>query len=166
MKPNLCYLMLLLLLSPLCWANPPYPSWPSVGKAKLTVLWFDVYQAELSSPSGRYQQDASFMLNLTYLRDFTADALIDETFAQMADKISNKQQQKWRPLLKAMWPDVTKQDQISFVKTEQGKSLFFFNRNYLGSIDDRQFAANFAAIWLSKDSDYPKLAAKLTGAQP
>lgn len=140
-----------------------YPQWQQVGKAKLSVLWFDIYEAELSSANGLYDKNDSFKLTLTYLRDFEAEELIDETFNQISPKPSAEQEQAWRVALTNMWPKVSEGDQISFVKDKAGISHFFFNQNYLGEISDIEFGVQFANIWLAKDSAYPKLAARLKG---
>ena len=139
------------------------PNWQTVGTAKLTVFLFDIYLAELLSEDGNYQEDGSFILTLTYLRDFDADELIDETFNQFRKPPTDTQAILWRERLQQLWPNVKKGDQISFLKMKNGESHFFFNNNYRGNLIEPEFAQSFAAIWLSDDSEYPKLAAKLKG---
>lgn len=166
LKGNRLLILLLVLLAQPANADKvlvDYPNWPSIGKAKLSVLWFDIYEAELSSKTGFYCKDCSFKLTLTYLRDFEAEELIDETFNQISVPITEQQAFSWRQSLQQMWPDVTESDQISFVRTSDGTSQFFFNKSYVGTIKDTAFGIHFANIWLAKDSAYPKLAAKLKG---
>lgn len=140
-----------------------YPDWKSIGTAKLTVLWFDVYQAELSSQTGVYDSNKSFKLTLTYLRDFEADDLVEETFKQMPGPITQSKAKNWQRRLLTLWPDVKEQDSISFLKDELGHSHFYYNQTYLGAIEDPLFAEQFAAIWLAPTSEYPKLAKQLKG---
>jgi hypothetical protein len=144
-------------------AQTNYPDWKSVGKAKLTVLWFDIYQAELSSQTGVYDSEESFKLTLTYLRDFEAKDLVEETFNQMPGPLTKLQINNWQNRLISLWPDVNKQDSISFLKDEKGRSHFYYNQNYLGAIEDPLFSEQFAAIWLAPTSEYPKLAKQLKG---
>lgn len=166
--PKLSYfLVVILVFSASCTGREnvefEYPSWTTIGTAKLSVLWFDIYEAELSSADGLFNQDQNFKLTLTYLRDFEADELIDETFNQISEPIEKQQELSWRKSLKAMWPDVKESDQISFIKTNEGTSHFFFNQKFVGTIEDKAFGKHFADIWLAKDSAYPKLASKLKG---
>lgn len=165
MKLSLCCVLLFTLYSVSIRAMTPaeIPQWQSVGSAKLTVFWFDIYQAELSSNNGEYDKNKSFMLTLTYLRSFESKELIDETFKQFNKPLSQKQSLEWRARLEEVWPDVKKGDQISFVKSDKGVSHFFFNKKYQGQITEPEFADLFSAIWLSDDSEYPELAAKLKG---
>ena len=166
MKTKLLIISLLLATTTNSFAldEPPLPNWRIVGKAKLEVFWFDIYNAELSTENGAYDASQPFKLTLTYLRDFAAKDLVEETFNQFPTPATEEQRQSWSSQLLALWPDVKKGERISFVKNEQGSSLFFFNEQYLGAIDDPKFSEQFAAIWLSKSSNYPKLAAQLTGA--
>lgn len=147
-------------------AQVNYPDWKPVGSATLTVLWFDIYQAELSSETGTYVSDRSYKLTLTYLRDFDAEDLIEETFKQMPGPLTEKQTSDWHKQLTALWPNVKKQESISFLKDEKGYSHFYHNRKYLGAIKDTQFSQQFSAIWLASTSEYPKLAAQLKGHTP
>lgn len=162
-KPLIIYFISLLTFANNATEPPQYPNWTRIGLAKLSVLWFDIYQAELSSETGVFEPDRSFKLTLTYLRNFTAETLIDETFAQFSTSITKQQALSWRQSLKQIWPDVTASDQISFIRTNEGDSQFFFNKHYLGTVKDKAFGKHFADIWLAKDSAYPKLAAKLKG---
>ena len=144
-------------------ANKPYPNWPVIGSATLSVLWFDIYNAELSTDSGEYDPNGNLKLTLTYLRDFDAEDLITETFKQMPQPLNQTQQDNWQKQLNRLWPDVKEQDQISFVQNAQGVGYFYYNKRYLGEITDPEFATKFSAIWLADTSSYPKLAAKLKG---
>ncbi len=156
----------LLVLAIITFANEakedmPYPLWQEVGNAKLSLLWFDIYHAQLTNETGIYDETSAFKLTLTYLRSFEAKDLIDETFEQM--NASEQQEKQWRPKLTKLWPNVTKLDQISFVKDAENNSHFFINQSYLGHISDPIFTEKFANIWLSDQSSYPKLSAKLKG---
>lgn len=157
------FFFLILLIATKTNAQINYPSWQTIGTAKLSVLWFDIYQAELSSESGVYEENKSFKLTLTYLRDFSAKDLVEETFKQMPGPLTQLQTRDWPNQLLALWPNVKKSESISFLKDELGHSHFYHNQNYLGSIEDPFFSEQFAAIWLAPTSEYPKLAKQLKG---
>lgn len=146
-----------------------YPSWQSIGSAKLTVLWFDIYQAELSSPLGNYEPKQPFKLSLTYLREFSSDSLIKETIKQIENlkQLDQKtwliKKEIWGNKLKTIWPDVKANDRISFISDKQQHAHFFFNGTFVGSIEDPTFTNQFSAIWLSLNSEYPELGKQLKG---
>lgn len=153
-----------LLIQPLqSMAQSEFPQWRSIGQAKLTVFWFDIYRAELFSASGRYDNNSDFLLSLTYLRAFEAKELIDETFDQFAQPIATDEAQRWRAALVTLWPDVRENDTISLLRNQQGHSIFFVNKQYVGQINEPKFTELFTAIWLADTSAYPKLAKQLKG---
>jgi hypothetical protein len=139
------------------------PAWPQVGKVKLEVFWFDIYEAELRTPSGKYQAGGEKQLNITYLREFTATELVDETLNQWQDKVPDQQAKIWAEQLEKMWPNIKESDQLSFLVDQSQHGHFYYNSQYIGSIEDAGFSKYFADIWLANDSAYPKLAKKLKG---
>ena len=50
-----------------------------------------------------------------------------------------------------IWPDVSKGDTITFDVDVTGVSRFYFNGEWLGAIEDPDFAPLFIAIWLSSE---------------
>ncbi|MEI8646244.1 chalcone isomerase family protein [Pseudoalteromonas sp. Hal040] len=54
---------------------------------------------------------------------------------------------------------------MSFQTNEQGIGTFYFNDKELGQIDDKRFADNFLAIWLSADTSEPSLRKQLIGGK-
>ena len=53
--------------------------WPTVGQARLKILFWNVYDSVLSTPTGTWQDKGPYQLALTYLRDIPAQQLVDET---------------------------------------------------------------------------------------
>jgi hypothetical protein len=138
-------------------------SWNSVGKVTLSVLWFDIYQAQLFSESGAYREGEPVKLTITYLRDFKADELIKETRKQWQDKISNDHIDEWLSQLRQIWPDIKKNDVLTLYIDDNDNSHFEQGERYLGTIDEPKFGRAFSDIWLAPNSSYPKLAAVLRG---
>lgn len=138
--------------------------WPLVGKARLKVLIWEVYDSALYTPSGRWQGGAPYQLSLHYLRDIPAAKLVEQT-----EKAWQKQGRnhpglgEWLALLVEIWPDITEGDNLVFGLTASGESAFWFNGSPIGSIDDRDFGALFGGIWLDPDTPRPELRAQLIG---
>ena len=51
--------------------------WPLVGTARLKVLFWEVYDSQLFTPSGSWQGKAPYQLSLRYLRDIPASKLVE-----------------------------------------------------------------------------------------
>ncbi|WP_286237621.1 hypothetical protein [Neptuniibacter halophilus] len=162
---------LILILSFFCtpvWAqlSPPQlqNNWPKVGEARLTVLWFDIYQAVLFTPSGQFESyRAPLKLQLTYQRSISREDLISETGRLLVPFAAPEQRTIWLQALREIWPGVNDKDQLVFQVDDRGSAHFFYNRVWIGSVEDPAFSAAFIQIWLSEQSEYPALARQLRG---
>ena len=141
--------------------------WPVVGEARLKVLIWEVYDSALFTPSGRWQGVAPYRLSLRYLRDIPAAKLVEETGKAWQEQgRSHPRLNEWLVLLAALWPDITKGDNLVFGLNASGDSAFWFNGSPIGSIDDRDFGPLFGGIWLDPDTPRPGLRAELIGPTP
>lgn len=157
------YLLLLVIAMPVQAMTAPQ-GWKTVGSAHLKVFWFDIYTAELQSPSGEFvSYDKPLMLSLNYRRNISKKSLLKETRKQIKPFAEPAKLASWMQKLDALWPDIAKGDQLRFWIDTQGKGHFFHNQNWIGSLEEPAFSRAFIQIWLSPDSSYPKLARKLRG---
>lgn len=162
----LCRLILILsLFSPFTLQAMQLPQdWLTVGTADLKVLWFDIYKAELITPSGGFLGLSSpMMLQILYKRDINRNDLLEETRKQIAPFASSHQIPPWISRLEQIWPDINKGDELVFWIDHKIYGHFFHNREWIGSLDDPQFSQAFIQIWLSDRGSYPNLARKLRG---
>lgn len=137
--------------------------WQLVGQASLTVLWFDVYDARLETLNGRFESvDKPLRLTLDYKRDIDRDDLLKETAKQLKPFTSVQKRQAWIAQLRDIWPNIRKGDQLIF-QSLPSKSGFIYNESWIGGVNDSEFASGFAQIWLSDESEYPRLARQLRG---
>lgn len=140
----------------------------SVGQAEFSVLFWDIYQSELFTPSGIYQpitNDDPLLFQINYLRDITQKDLIEKTVEQWQHiGIEKVVYQNYVEQLQLLWPDITAGDQLALL-VEPTQSHFYFNSQYLGTIDDSQFGQIFLDIWLSEKTSQPDLRQSLIGAQ-
>ncbi|RVU29464.1 chalcone isomerase family protein [Neptunomonas marina] len=141
-------------------------SWQDVGEAHLKVFWFDVYNAVLRTPTGRFDgYDAPLQLCLDYQRKIRKKMLLDETRKHLNPLATQAKVERWMLELQQMWPSVKEGDQIAFQIDEQGKGHFFFNQTWIGTMKDPEFSPAFVKIWLGRSSMFPELAEKLRGGQ-
>ena len=144
--------------------HAPWKSMKLVGEGKLSFLFWDIYYARLYSANGEYQeQDYPLALELTYLRNFTKQQLVEET-AKQWQKLGFEDQNKtqlWLSRLSELWPDVKEDQSITLYIDDQNRSFFYFNTELLGQINDAEFSQAFLAIWLSEETSAPEVRKKL-----
>lgn len=138
----------------------------TVGKTRLSVWFWDVYDAELLTNTGNYDTYERRALRLNYLREIEAADLVDTTREewQRLDIRLTEQHNEWLQRLNEMWPDVQEGDCLMLVETEQGHSEFFNAEGKLGTIESSVFTDDFLAIWLSPDSKFKSERNELIGA--
>ena len=136
-----------------------------VGTSRLTVLWFDIYDATLYSPSGSYNRaQLPLKLSLNYLRDISASQLLDETDKQWRKAaIPPSKRRLWLAELAKLWPDIEKGQQLSFTQYSNSHGQFHLGSTALGSIRSSGFAQAFIDIWLGPATSYPSEARQLKG---
>ena len=138
----------------------------SVGQSRFEYYFWDVYDAKLATPSGKYQfGQHPVKLSLTYLRDFAAKDIVKATNEQWQHLGKTDLLGKFDQQLLALWPDIKEGETLSFITDMQGIGTFYHNDTKLGGIDDSQFADNFLAIWLSPKTSQPDMRKQLIGEQ-
>ncbi|MGX5174886.1 hypothetical protein ACUR5C_12765 [Aliikangiella sp. IMCC44653] len=135
-----------------------------VGKSEFSVLFWDIYEINLSTLSGQYKPgDTPVVVNLTYKREIKASELIAETAKQWQRfKIEPNQQTQWLSRLESIWPNIREQDKLTFYIDNTKKTLFYHNERFIGEIDDSDFSDYFINIWVDPNGPYPKLTRELT----
>ena len=158
------FFCLLLLLSVEVSGQTLPQNWQRIGEADLSVLWFDVYNAELLSPDGRYSGiNSPLVLKLNYRRNISKLDLLEETQKQIEKFAPTDQTDLWLTKLSQIWPDIRKGDQLAFWIDQNNTGHFFYNERFIGSFKDPAFSDAFIQIWLSDNSSYPNLAKQLRG---
>jgi hypothetical protein len=143
-----------------------------VGKGRLTVWGFQVYDARLWAPAG-FAADSfasqPLALELAYLRDFAAKDVAERSLQEMrrSQAITEAQAARWRAELLRVIPNITRGDRILGLHRPGFGAAFWFNGKISGEIRDAEFARLFFGIWLSPQTSEPKLReALLAGARP
>ncbi|WP_395344806.1 chalcone isomerase family protein [Ningiella sp. W23] len=155
-----------LICSAQVFASSDYMQNPkTVGQAKLEVMFWDIYEAELLAPDGNFSPQQPFALALTYLREFDGENIasrsIDEMRKQgMKDEVKLA---KWFEKMRQLFPDVEEGQTLTGIVDESRTSHFYFNNSKIGTIDDPEFTQWFFNIWLSEETSEPKMREKLLG---
>ena len=137
-----------------------------IGKARLTVFGFQVYDARLwAAPSfgGSSYSNQPLALELTYLRDFKALDIAERSIKEMrrSATISDAQETKWLADLQRVVPDVKKGDRILGIHKPGVGADFWVNGKPAGEIADTTFAKLFFGIWLSPKTSEPQMRSRL-----
>ena len=140
--------------------------WPMVGETRLKVLFWELYDAQLFTPSGTWCGGPPYQLSLTYLRQGRTEQLVKRVAdAWRRQGLDHPNRADWLAQLNNIWPDVSTSDNLVFILTATGKSGFWLNEDFLGGIDDQDFGPMFGDIWLAPDTLGPNNRARLINLQ-
>ncbi|WP_181902193.1 chalcone isomerase family protein [Thalassotalea euphylliae] len=134
-----------------------------VGKAKFSVLFWDIYDSALFSASGDYQAQNAYLFEITYLREISKADLIERTVEQWQHiGVPENAYAPYLEQLEQLWPNINKGDQLA-MWFNGTSTAFYFNQKLQGQIDSPEFSEMFVNIWLSPQTSQPKLRKKLLG---
>jgi len=136
-----------------------------VGKARLEVLFWPVYESRLYSADGSYREgQRPLRLEIQYLRNFDAEDLVERTGQEWQGQgLTHPAQQQWLARLAQLWPDVRENDVLALALDQDGGSAFYLNGELLGTIADPDFGGQFVDIWLSTKTSRPEMRLALIG---
>lgn len=161
MKYILCGAILCVFSSTTVLANSDFNK---VGEGKMEYLLWDVYDATLSTHSGNYALgDNPVKFKLTYLRNFEAKDIVKATQEQWQRLGKEQSSKTYSDKLLQIWPDIKKGESLTLITNEQGGSIFYHNDKKIGEINEPEFATDFLAIWLDKNTSEPELRKQLLG---
>jgi hypothetical protein len=138
------------------------------GGGELAFFGLSIYDARLyrhADARGDCAPDEAFALQLTYKRRLYGDRVAARSVEEIA-KLgygSAEQRARWGALLRQLLPDVDEGDSLTGVNLPLRGVIFYQNGKPLGTIDDREFARAFFAIWLDPRTSEPALRKQLLG---
>jgi hypothetical protein len=146
-------------------AHAEQASLQKVGEARLKFLFWSVYDSRLYTPSGEYTDgERPLKLEIQYLLDVKADALLERTLVEWSNMGRNHpRQEQWRSELANIWTDIESGDVLSLELDSTNRSTFRRNGEVLGHIEDPEFGQEFVDIWLSDDCTRPEIRESLLG---
>ncbi len=134
-----------------------------VGKARLKVMFWRVFDAELYAPEGSYRADRPYALSLSYLREIESADIVSKSIQEIRSQGQHSRDQlsTWKTQLAQIIPDVDKRTTITGVRDEQERTRFYRNGTPIGDIDDPLFTRAFFNIWLGENTSKPEVRKKL-----
>ncbi|MFT5812991.1 MAG: hypothetical protein ACI9VT_000729 [Psychroserpens sp.] len=137
-----------------------------LGKAKLSVLFWDIYESSLLTTDGQRpfsNKCQHSLFEIHYLRAISKKELLDNTISQWQHlSINENEYSAFLPLLENIWLDINVGDRLSMLN-QKGTTIFYLNRKHIGEIKSVTFAKTFLGIWLDENTSEPKLRLKLLG---
>lgn len=157
-------------LPPAVAADAGAPLQPT-GRGRMTFWGLSVYDAALwAAPAFRPEDFAAhpFVLELQYLRDFSAEDIARVSLEQMRrhGRFDEAQAARWQAQLAALLPPVRRGDRIAGLNLPGQGARFFHNGRPVGDVPDGQFARLFFAIWLGEATSEPALRQALLARTP
>lgn len=139
------------------------PDAQKVGEGRLSYLLWDVYDAELYAPQGRWKDGQPLALKLSYLMDIDGKKIADRSAVEIREQgIANEVQlATWHTQMRNIFPDVKKGETITGILTQDAQTVFYKNNDEIGRIKDPQFSKAFFDIWLNENTTSPDLRRKL-----
>lgn len=142
------------------------PSLKAIGGGLLRIFGFRIYNAYLWTPGGAsFDHRKPFVLDIHYLRDFTAKQLAERSIDEMRDQGVGHDSvyRKWIAEMQGVFTDVREGDRLTGVATAARTAKFFYNGTFRGEIVDPDFTDAFFGIWLSEKSSQPRMRNQLLG---
>jgi hypothetical protein len=136
-----------------------------VGGGRLTYLFWNVYDATLYAPNGKWAEGAPFALELKYLIDVEGKeiAKISIEEIQKQGAVNIKTLEIWKNEMSRIFPDMKAGTSIVGIRTKAGNAVFYKDNKHIGTIKNKEFADMFFAIWVSPSTSMPELRQQLLG---
>jgi hypothetical protein len=138
----------------------------SVGEARMQVLFWKVYDAQLLAPNGEWSPDDPYALVLTYLRDLKGKAIAERSIAEIRQqgRVDESTLARWQQTLHEIFPDVRARTEIVGLVDDEAHTRFFLDGELIGEVRDPAFTQAFFGIWLDERTSQPELRRRLLGA--
>jgi hypothetical protein len=138
-----------------------------VGKARLKVFFWSVFDAKLYAQNSSFNPEQPFALSLSYLRDIKSSEIVAKSISEMGaqNEFSKSELAEWKTKLSDIIPDVDSKTTITGIRDQAGNTLFYQNGKSIGRIESPRFTQGFFNIWLGENTSESKLRNQLLGLQ-
>lgn len=142
------------------------PNAQKVGEGRLSYLLWDIYDATLYAPEGKWEANKPFALKLSYLRTLDGEKIADRSAEEMRNQgfTDEVKLAAWHEQMSKIFPDVDEGVSLTGVYTEDKSAVFYKDDVEIGRINDPEFSEAFFGIWLNEETTAPSLRQKLLGA--
>ena len=136
-----------------------------VGKARLKVLFWSVFDAKLYAQNANFNPEQPFALSLSYLREINGSEIVAKSISEMEaqNEFSKSELAQWKTKLSDIIPNVDSNTTITGVRDQAGNTLFYQNGEIIGRVDSLRFTRGFFNIWLGEGTSETKLRNQLLG---
>ncbi len=134
-----------------------------VGEARFSRYFWDIYDATLYAPDGKWQNKPPFALTLVYLRDIEGKQIAKHSIKEMKKQGLDDEQksQRWQTQMQDIFPDISNNDVLTGIATKNNSTQFFYNGEAIGTIEDTDFTQRFFDIWLGENTSEPEFREQL-----
>jgi hypothetical protein len=144
-----------------------FPGARSIGAGQFKWFGFAVYEARLWSRGMRPTLDYPFALEVTFLREFERETLVDMSEDEMrrlgGEELDPGRLAGWTVEMRVAFVDVTPGQRIAGLYLPGRGCRFYVNGRFRHEVTDPEFARAFFAIWLDPRTRTPKLRHQLLG---
>jgi len=135
------------------------PNLVLLGESRLSVLFWDIYDARLYVADGGYDPGKPFALSLNYLRGFSGSDIAKRSIEEIRKQGFGDESvlASWQTELGRIFPDVVEGDEIIGVSDPSEGARFFLNDLLIGTITDQNLSRRFFDIWLSEKTSEPEI---------
>ncbi|MFT4937371.1 MAG: hypothetical protein ACI88A_000385 [Paraglaciecola sp.] len=136
-----------------------------VGEARLTFLFWNVYDAKLYAAAGVWSSDLPFALSLKYLRDLDGADIAKRSIDEIRQQGFNDEDAmtRWYDMLIKIIPNVSATSTIVGIQNAEQGTILYHNNKLIGEVADPLFSQWFFNIWLGEKTSEPKMRKKLLG---
>ena len=136
-----------------------------VGTGTLSVVLWDVYDATLYAPNGKWDATTPHALSITYLREIEGADIADRSIEEIRKQgfADERKLTLWQSELRDIFPNVKNGSELTAIYIPGKKTQFYSANKFIGSINGDMFGKQFFNIWLSEKTSEPKLRRKLLG---
>lgn len=141
------------------------PNAQKIGQGRMSVMFWNIYDAALYAPESTWQEDKPFALQLSYLKQFKGKKIADRSIVEIRGQgfTDEVKLATWHTQMRQIFPDVNEGVRLTGIKTKTGETIFYKNDTKIGTIKDPAFSTAFFNIWLSDKTSAPNLRRKLLG---
>lgn len=138
-----------------------------VGRGTLTYAFWDIYDATLYAPQGKWDRSKPFALSIRYNWPLDGKSIADRSVQEIRKQGFQDEVKlaTWNAQMKSIFPDVGQGTVLTAVHAPGVKTVFYHDNKIIGSIKGDEFGRYFFDIWLSEKTSAPDLRRNLLGQQ-
>lgn len=141
------------------------PGAAEVGRGVLSYAFWDMYEARLYAPAGRFDPRKPVGLSIHYFHAISGADIADRSVQEIRGQGFGDEVKlaAWNAQLKSIFPDVRAGSVLSAVYVPGQKTTFYRGEDVIGTVKGDEFGRLFFGIWLSEKTSEPQLRRALLG---